>query len=329
MSHPSSSPDLRLRVLASLLPLVSLACASSTPRPETPQPETRDPAVLTFAWPDGARATVRYSVEGWRQEGSTKSSVQRTLHYDMDVRHEGSGGQVVITRHWDRVPGLANRLGGFRFRSEGALQQLVDDAPEIVPTLRVSAEGELLSVGGGEALRERLEEVLDEGDTNPVTAVRVRPLFENAGLFLLSSQSWRGMVSVWAGRHPERDFPIVDTSGAHVPGAPRRVRVPGRGEMLGRVPCLETETELRCVQLRWSASPRGADAEAAIEHLEARGTDDLALTRTVTLVADPATLLPYSTRDHLTARRVIDRGGEEIEASEEMTRTRRFEWTLP
>ena len=82
----------------------------------------------------------------------------------------------------------------------------------------------------------------------------------------------------------------------------------------------------RCVRLRWLASPQGADAERAVEALEERPVGDFRLTREITVVVDPATLLPYSTYDHLEASRVLPGN---IEAAEEITRTRRFVWTLP
>ena len=295
--------------------------------PDDPRPET-----LTFAWPVGACAEVSYSVSGWRKNGESTATFQRMQSYELQVREVATrgGAKYEIKRVWSDLaaPGKSSTsLFDRRMRKGlGALQNLVDDLPEYVPILRVNADGQLVSVGGLDEIEARLEKALAQSEAGPVERRQLASLTGEDALHAVSHQTWAALVTIWNGLHLEDDFPIEDRSGADVPGKRMRVEVPGRGTFEGWVPCRSDETEERCVRLRWSASPQGADAEKAVEALEKRSVGDFRLTREITVVVDPATLLPYSTVDHLEASRVLTGN---VEAAEEITRTRRFVWSLP
>ena len=313
-----------------LLLALGAPVSSADPRPET----------LNFAWPDGARADVTYTVDGWRKNGSSTTTLHRMQTYELQVREIATrgGAKLEIERVWPELtapiePGKSRSLFGREMKMGGglgALQTLVDDLPEYVPILRVNAEGQLVSVGGLDEIEARPDKAFAESEAGPVERRQMASLTSEDALHTMSHQAWAGLVTIWNGLHLEDDFPIEDRSGADVPGQPMRVEVPGRGTFEGWVPCTDAETttggEERCVRLRWSASPQGADVEEAMEALEVRPVGDLRLTREITVVVDPATLLPYSTVDHLEASRVLPGN---VEASEEITRTRRFDWTLP
>lgn len=318
-----------LKVLPSVLIVASLAAVSLQAQVAGPARPER----LAFAWPDGAEAEVTYSVEGWRRHGGTTTTVTRTLTYRMLVRATGTQGkrEFEVERIWPKLPDKpkSSLFGTSGFHRSSAVQTLVDDLPELVPRLRVSGDGRLLSIGGMDDIAKRRDRALEESGADPVTRRQVNALSSEEALYLLSVQTWAGLVTVWNGRRLDDDFPFGDRSGADVPSEPLRVEIPGRGRFDGWVACNDDDADRRCVQLHWSAAPRGKDAEEALEALERRPLDDLDLEREITVVVDPATLLPYSTVDHLKAKRTLKRGSETLESAEEMTRSRRFSWTLP
>lgn len=297
--------------------------------PLAAQPATQ----LTFAWTDGATAEVTYSVDGWRKNGGTTTTIRRMSKYDLRVRVAddlGDGAVYEIRRIW---PALQTRvhspssLFGKPIGHKNALQNLIDDVPEFVPLLRVNEEGQLVSIGGTEEIDARLELALEESEANAATRRQAEALLSEESLHVMSHQTWASLVTLWNGRNLE-DFPIGDRSSADVPSEPLRVEVPGKGTLEGWTPCHEEDAEELCVRLKWSASPQGDDAEEALEALERRAIDGLRLTREITVVVDPVTLLPYSTVDVLKANRTIQ-GRSELSSSEEVTRTRAFSWTLP
>lgn len=313
-----------------LLPLLALAMLASASAAWSADPR---PEVLTFAWPAGASADVTYSVEGWRKNGDSTTTLQRMQSYELQVREAATrgGAKFEIERVWSDLGTTSkpsSSLFDRRMRTGlSALQNLVDDLPEYVPILRVNAGGQLVSVGGMDEIEARLEKALAQSKAGPVERRQMASLTGEDALHAMSHQAWAALVTLWNGRRID-DFPIEDRSAADVPGESMRVEVPGRGTFEGWVSCGDgdSDDEERCVSLRWSASPQGADAEEAVEALEERSVGDLRLTREITIVADPSTLLPYSTVDHLEASRVLPGN---VEASEEMTRTRRFVWALP
>ena len=298
------------------------------------------PDRLVFAWPDGATAEVTYAIEGWRRQGGTSTTVRRSMKYQMRVAWKKGGRRVIVERIWPNVPSRHERAARERTSlfgsklgpSNSALQNLVDDLPEYVPLLHVSRDGRLVSVSGEGQIDARLKQALAESEANHATRRQLNALVNDQALYDQSVQAWGVLVTAWAGRHLEDDFAFEDRSGADVPGKPMRVEVPGHGRFEGWVPCTDAGAasgDARCVKLRWSASPQGDDAKAAVEALEERAIDDLELTREITVVTDPRTLLPYSTVDHLVAKRTLRRGTETLEAAEEMTRRRTFVWSLP
>ncbi|MEM9557553.1 MAG: hypothetical protein AAGC60_25060 [Acidobacteriota bacterium] len=311
--------------------LVAVPLAAQGADPERPER-------LVFAWPDGAEAEVTYSVNGWRRNGGNTTSVRRTMKYRMIVRAHGAldEGELEVERVW---PGRSDKgtsetskdslFGKLRKPWTSGVQTLIDDLPELVPRLRVTADGRLASIGGMDEIEQRRDRALDEAQADAATRRQVNALVSEESLYLMSVQSWAALVTIWHGRHLGDDFPFGDRSGADVPSEPLRVEVPGNGRFDGWVPCTDDETAQRCVKLHWSAAPQGEDAEEAVEALEGQSLDDLELTREITVVVEPTTLLPHSTVDVLKAKRTVRRGSETMESSEEMTRTRRFSWTVP
>ncbi|MEM7050915.1 MAG: hypothetical protein AAF604_14700 [Acidobacteriota bacterium] len=307
----------------------------------SPQPGLAEqPTHLTFAWPAGATAEVSYSVEGWRQSGTSRTTLQRQMKYRLRVSARNGEPGMVVERLWPTVPAprrptsgqQKSFFGSLPRPTNSAVQALVDDLPELVERLEIAADGRLLSVDGGKDLETRIANALADSEADAGTRLQIESLTTDESLFQLSKQAWAALVTAWLDRDLAQGFPFSDRSDAETPSVSKTVEVPASGRFAGWVPCDEDERasgESSCVELHWSAAPQGEDAKEAVEALERRSLQGLELTREVTVVADPATLLPYSTIDHLEAKRTLQQGSETIESSESMTRRRRFIWTHP
>ena len=161
------------------------------------------PGTLTFAWPEGARADVTYSVEGWRKNGASTTTLQRMQMYELEVRGAATrgGANLEIERIWPELTApskpatnlFGKKIGG----GVGALQNLVDDLPEYVPILRVNGDGQLVSVGGLDEIEARLEKALTESEAGPVERRQMASLTSEDALHAMSHQTWAALVTLW------------------------------------------------------------------------------------------------------------------------------------
>lgn len=296
--------------------------AASPPAAGPPSGDVR----LTFAWPDGAEAEVSYELRARRQRGTSSSTITRLTRYRLAVTR--SGERTLIERHWpESKPSEPNPAPAWIAATEGELQALIDDLPEKVPRWIATADGRLDEIGGAqEVLAAAVHAAQSAKQLSPATRLAALTLFTPEAQLDVSRQSFSALVGIWAGRRLVSDLPYRTRTEGPVPGHAGSVDLEGKGSFLGWVPCTPDAEEARCVQLRWQADPMDDDVKDALAQLGQRDVAAISMTREVTLVTEPATLLPHRTEDVLKASGTAHGPSGPVETDEEIVRTRSFRW---
>jgi hypothetical protein len=286
-----------LALSVAIAPLLLPAAAASAQ-------ETGEVVSLRFAWPAGIAAEVEQ--EWIRHSGPPAATVHVRSRSRMEtvadprgivVRQETVGEPEVVEPAADAgegrlVAALAARLAAVR------------------PSFVVSTEGEFVELVEVERLQTSVEALLQsamervEGATADVIAL-LRTLVSVEALSAGAEQEWGMLVAAWIGAELEVGaFYEAEAEEPH-PLVPS-VTIPAAVEfaVAGRVPCTDAETAPRCVQLAMeSETDPAALREAVIAVLRqaspdeaeafARGLQGMSMTESLTVVAEPGTLLPH------------------------------------
>ena len=262
---------------------------------------------LRFAWPVGTEARVTL-VHTRHEEDGVGGSRDGYLEGEYRLRVRGHPRGVLLdfsdyqTTAFDMkpepdpldpTPELIRRLGVF------------------TPDYVVSSGGDLLEVTELEAAAATIREVLQPlydtlatiPDSEAVVAM-MESLTSGEQLRVQTEDAWLMQTGLWSGLTLVPGRPLEVQGDAPTPVAPERpIPFVHRLTLAGAVPCHEGEAALRCVRLemRSEADPRGLERTIR-EVLRRMGVpesvgipiENLRHQRQVTVVADPATLLPHS-----------------------------------
>jgi hypothetical protein len=259
-----------MRPLAVLLAAALAGCAG--PSRAGREGGEVDRVALRFAWNDGLRLRVAVRHESWRTGRPPAAAL---------IRH-----QVVVERRGDEL-WVSNR----GVEGQG-------NEPDLDLNLRMGeALVQVVGLDGAYRRTEGLEAALAQlPPADQVERARVRETLDRA-----TAQDWETSVGAWHGltlasgamRRKE-----VAASVPLIPGVASRLEVEYGLEAL--VPCGDEETERRCAALVYRGEPAASDRAATLERLKAifRNDDEGAVLEDfhgrleITLLTDPATLLP-------------------------------------
>lgn len=300
-------------------PIEAVTGAPAAAAPAAPVKRPRD-LTLRFAWPRSLEAQVVY---------------RRAL-----VR-SGARARTFVARYRERMSRVGDeiRIASSGTRWEGEVLYPPDEvraairASEAV-VQRVGADGAFVALENGDALRPVLQRIYEAAGLSEEEADRAIERVE-AAMVEEAREGWNLAVGFWIGA--ELDFGRAwekeqDAPTWLLPSLAVRNRV--RMEARRRVPCQASERKARCVELVLHSEPdrsalpaltraiveKLSDGEAPLPEGSVR---EVGLSTDLTLVTEPATLVPY----RLVWRRVVratiagDDGPRDVEDVE------RTEWS--
>ncbi|MSR36150.1 MAG: hypothetical protein EXR95_05820 [Gemmatimonadetes bacterium] len=278
---------MRAALLATLLALAPA-------RALTAQAAPADSVTFRFAWPVGTDARVRYTeLHERRGDGGPSTRVEIEGELSMHV-HEHRRGLVI--EHLDPLVG--------RFQSSPPLA--ADDPHRIVyarlgtptPHYVVSPEGALLAVDGAPALGAAIESLVGPAAAEPLA----RELLNPALLLGSARERWNALVGMWVGTSLRVGEPVGAEAEETNPLLPSVV-LPHvyQFQLVGMEPCGDAPpaSARMCARLEMMSLPDPTQLEQTMNKalvdlgLPNLAFDGLAQHTQVSLLTDPATLMPY------------------------------------
>ncbi|MEJ2540053.1 MAG: hypothetical protein P8188_08805 [Gemmatimonadota bacterium] len=324
--------------------LLTLLLAAGPLRAQDAPTTGAETVTLTFGWPAGLSARVER--ESARTTFAEDGPVQVTVRmaHRMDVEQDPRGRLVTYTDFQvDPIEGIAPG-------EQALVQRLTASLPGYV----VSEDGELVGVTGLEELRAGMRTWLDsliQAETSSLeeaaqAARFLMPITDQAlseeALLASVSQEWTMLVDAWTGREMELGrTEVIDTEEAlPIPGAPV---VPYRYELsaIARVPCRDGDEDAGCVQLSLVSFPDPETLSEALgsfvtEMAEQMGTapgqmryEEVDARAEITLVAEPATLIPHALTVTERSRITVVVDGETQSGGRDETKEVRFRYDGP
>lgn len=246
-------------------------------------PCSAPPVTLRFAWPERVSAHVRGLdlTESSNADGSHPMRGES----DQDLRMESVPDErghavrfVVVGRTRTRSQGFAPEIGGVR------------------PVVVLGPDGSVQRVDGADLMRERMMELVRDGEFDAEARRHVEPNLTNDAQLATARSHWDWVTHVWNGREMRCGEPVRV-----------RARIPAMGLGAG---ALEAEVTLVYERLGECPGARGrtcaalraiqkADPSQVADALRARFTGSPgqlgggAITRTVSVIVEPRTLLPH------------------------------------
>lgn len=242
------------------------------------------PVTLRFAWPE--RVSAQVSALDLTESSNADGSAPRRGESYQELRMESAPDDeqghavrfVVVGRTRSRSQGFAPELGGVR------------------PVVVLGADGAVRRVVGADLMRDRMLELVHAGEIDPETRMHVEPNLTNEAQLATAQSHWDWVTHVWNGRQMRCGEPVRE-----------RARIPAIGLSAG---ALDAEVTLvyedqgecpgaaghTCVALRAVQEADPSQVAAALRARLAGSPGQLrsgAITRTVTVIAEPETLLPH------------------------------------
>lgn len=287
----------------SLSPFIAILVAA-VPRPGMGQADSvaRDVVSLVFAWPVGMEASVIAHNFRLREGEASVDSTEVRVGYRMLVEPHAAGR--LITFHDFRV--LERRepsaLGD-------VIQRIALQVGALMPAYVVSEEGEFIRVHDAEAIltamRAMLRPLLDSiGELNPQARQLTEAVTSEQYVTARAAEDWNALVGTWTGADFEVGAVYETEADEPSPLFPE-VLIPFTYQFAAneRLPCVETQAEETCVALEMlsfadadtmkTLLTRLIDRLAPEERAERFIYEALDIENTISLVAEPATLVPY------------------------------------
>ncbi len=281
---------LKLALLAPFL-LPAVAAAQTT----TAKVDT---IALRFGWPKNLAATV--TAERLRIRSTEKTDTSSLdMSYRMQVQ-PGAGTEMVV------------RFRDFSFGAADAAEPpagsaIMEQVAAMVPSYRVSAGGEFLGVHDVAALKARMDSMVGAGigeNTSAEAKALLKSLVSEAYLNAATAQEWNALVGMWVGADLELGELYAFEEQTPVPIIPgATVKMNSEFSVEERVPCVENETEQRCVLIRLYSEPDTASVRTVLQQFMDRVAssartdlpifESLSIKSELILVTRPETLVPY------------------------------------
>jgi hypothetical protein len=314
-----------LALLASGRALAAPPIEAVTGAPAAGEPQGEPPARprdvgLRFAWPRSLEARVVYRRVHARTGGADRSF---TARYTEKATRDGEEIQIASsgTRWEGEILYPADEVKAAIRASEAVVQ-------------RVGADGAFVRLVNEDALRPVLQRIYeaagltDEESEQAIARVEAAMVEEARAGWNLAVGFWIG-ASLDFGKAWEKD---VDAPVWILPALVVRSRV--RMEARRRVPCAASERRARCVELTLHSEPDRASLPALARAIVAKlaseeqpipagGVSEVGLSTDLTLVTEPATLVPWRVVWRRAVRATVsgDEGPRELEDVE------RTEWS--
>lgn len=287
---------------------------------QEPAPRPRD-LTLRFAWPRAFEARVTYrrvvARTGAGERSFTARYSEKGTRVGDEIRIVSSG-----TRWEGLIPYPADEVKPAARASEAVVQ-------------RIGADGAFIGLENQDALRPVLQRIYEGAGLSDEESERAVERVE-ASLVDEARDGWNLAVGFWIGA--ELDFgraweKVVDAPVWLLPAVPVKSRI--RMEARRRVPCTASERRARCVELTLHSEPDPSALPVLTRPMVAKlvgeekrfapgDVREIGLTTDLTLVTDPATLLPY----RVVWRRAV-RGAVAVddEAARDVEDVERTEWS--
>lgn len=255
----------------------------------------------------------------WPREGQSTFTMQ-TRNTDRKGTHELQMSGVTTVRPLKNEELLVStRVTDFKMgpgtdqAQDDFMQALMEQATTEIPDYVVNADGEFVRVENLRAYYKRLEtalmNVVPDGAKEAKKAVKalMKNAFTEDTLMASLQDGWNKQVQGWAGA----SYAVGET---YTYDTPYQMPALGDGvfpmrvseKLVGRVPCQPADKAKSCVKLVQTSTLSGADVNQAMQAYLAQvfkemagddapavAVDGFEVVKTVTLVTDPDTLLPY------------------------------------
>jgi hypothetical protein len=284
-----------------------------------PAPRPRDLS-LRFAWPRTLEARVVYRRVYSRTGGTDRSF---TARYREKAARKGAEL---------RIASSGTRWEGEVLYPPGEVRPAIRASEAVVQ--RVGADGAFIGLENEDALRPVLQRIYDAAGLSEEESEEAIARVE-AAMVEEARAGWNLAVGFWIGA--ELDFgkaweKEVDAPVWILPALAVKSRV--RMEARRRVPCTASERRARCVELTLHSEPDRAALPAvtraivaklagAGEALPAGEVREVGLATDLTLVTEPATLVPY----RVVWRRAVRATVGDADGARELEDVERTEWS--
>lgn len=267
---------------------VLLACGPAGPEQGTiaaslSAPCEAPPVTLRFAWPERVSAEVR-GLDLTESANGDGSSPMRGESFQ-DLRMESAPDEggfavrfVVLGRNRTRSQGFAPDLDGVR------------------PVVVLGTDGSVYRVWGVDRMRERMMQLVGEGRLDEEDRSHIEPNLTPEAQLATAQSHWNWVTHAWNGRTMRCGEPIRE-----------RARIPALGLSAGAIDADVTliyeeqgecpgAPERTCVALRAVQEADPSQVAAALRMRLGRSPGQIrggAISRTVSVIAEPDTLLPH------------------------------------
>ncbi len=291
--------------------LLAMAVVAAAALPESAC--AQETIALRFAWPERVAARVEAQQIRARLAGDRMDSVVVAVMYTMRAEPHPEGR---VVRYSDFL--FSGRPGGSSFsgrpgESSAIPPTMVDRAAAMVPSLIISNLGEFMRLEDVPALRAQLDSLLAPilrelpADGRGEEAMStIRSMLSDESLEASAADEWNTVVAQWidadlqlAGEYtyesiaPYPLLPGVSLSYVHEFAITRRV------------PCTETSSTENCVEIVMFSAPDASAVAEVMDRFLRQLTKveqdpgqplfrDIEVENSITLVLEPATLLPHS-----------------------------------
>lgn len=281
---------------------------------------------LVFDWPGQGESQFFYHGKRVKRGVTQETKMSGTTK----IRPLENGEKLISTQVADHQMTSGEKDDAKNNYMQNLMQKLTSNMPDYV----VSAEGELVRIDNLAAYYARMEKGLLEGLPGDTEEVRqkveplINTLVSEEALALSLQDEWNNHVGSWAGS-------------SFAPGVaysyPAQYQSAALGEMLfpmtitqrllGRVPCHQNDKEKKCVKLEYRSQVSDPSFSKAMHEFVSRtvknmmsaepdevdiAIDQARFVKTVILITDPGTLLPYELKiSKITTILITEKGRSE------------------
>ena len=304
--------------------------ASGVGAPLAAQAPAGDSVALVFAWPVGTEARVEYTQITERQGDTPEPSRleiegELTLH----VHQHPSGGLVI-----EHLEPLATRVQASPPLAAADPRRVVlSRMGTPTPHTIVSTDGRMLGIDGVPALAAAIRDIVGPETPQPALDALLRELLAERLLVRTARERWNAQVGMWLGTSMKVGEVGAAESEEANPLMPSVV-LPYVYEfrLIGMEPCGEGATARTCARLEMFSLPDPVQLEQVMDKalvdmgFPTLSFDGLAQHSQVTLLTDPATLLPFElTMSKLVEGILMDGGqGRVFRRADELTLRYRY-----